>query len=129
MCLYVNWRDQVNPSCGWQRIGATPYVDSEDYPYNYIRSNTPDQWTCEYRFEDTAQTGHPTHVDIQVRCKYEELGNDTFEVWVYDGDSWNYVGDMTPTPGMQWQTIDVSAYFHEFSQVNGAKVRLRYKEI
>ena len=127
--MYVNWRDQVTPTCGWTRIGATPYIDVQDYPANYIKSNTPDQWTCDYRFEDTAQTGHPTNVEIQLRSMYDILGNDQFELWVWDGTSWNYICDVTPTTAMQYYTIDVKSVLDTFEKINAAKIKLRYKEV
>lgn len=121
--------DQITPTCGWTRIGLNPWVDEEDFPVNYLRSNVPEQWTCDYRFEDTVSTGIPTNVDIQVRCRYEVFGDDTFEVWIWDGSAWNYVGDMTPTAGMQWQTIVITGILDTFEKINAAKVKLRYKEV
>ena len=121
ICLYVDGfgaeKDQ------WTKVGNVPYLSWG--PASYVWEETAQQETGDYTFEDTAQAGHPTVVEIQVYCR-RNPGVQTATVWIHDGAGWNNVGIVTPGAVNAWQTLDVSAILNTFAKINAAKIYLRY---
>lgn len=121
ICLWVDGfgaeKDQ------WTKVGNAPYLT---WGLNdYVWELTDAEETGDYTFEDTAQAGYPTTVEIELYLK-RAADSDTVTVFIYDGIQWRDAGTITPDAGYSFMTLDISAILNTFTKINAAKMYLRY---
>jgi len=124
-CLYVNNYDAV--SLGWTRVGNSPWLSCVDYPVHYVKTQTNNAEIGEFGFDNATQQGRLSTVEVAIDMQDELEGDDKIEVWMWENVSgWEKVGEITPTTGWAWETIDISTKFDTYAKVNVAKMRLKY---
>ncbi|RLI78765.1 hypothetical protein DRP04_09780 [Archaeoglobales archaeon] len=121
-CLVVTDFDDTY-SAGWDKVGASPYLESVDYPENYITSTSGDSSIGFFHFEDISANVINT-VNLEVYLKNVMFGAD-IRVYVHDGTELHEVGDIKSYNAWSWQTLDVTNILNTPEKVNNAKVLLR----
>ena len=127
ICLYVTALD--NSTLDWTEVGNTPYLRYIDYDVHYISTDADGNVEGDFDFEDTAQGGYPTIVEIALRIRSTTAGDDRVIVWIFDGSDWANIGTITPTTSWQWLNVDISSVLDTFTKVNAAMLRLEYEEV
>ena len=123
ICLWVDGfgaeKDQ------WAKVGNSPYLKWG--ASDYIWEITDGEETGDYIFEDTAQAGYPTVVEVELYLKHD-VGTDTVTVFIHDGVQGHEAGTIIPDVDYSFKTLDVSSIINTFAKANAAKMYLRYNQ-
>jgi len=106
---------------GWIKTGVSPYLDTQDD--GDVEAQLIGAEVGDFTFADTAQTGIPTAVFVQVYIKKELTRK--VEVWIYDGSSEQLAGTITPDTSYGWVEVDATSILNTFTKINAAKMRLK----
>jgi len=97
----------------------------DDTDAAYVSSDTIDDTVGEFSFADPAQNGRASQVLIAICCKRDAAGK-KIEVSMWESvGGWEVVGNVTPDGTLNKKTIDVSAKFPTWWQLDEAKMRLK----
>lgn len=128
----IEWRDMPVDGFidqgGWTRVGASPYLDVQDQPTNRIYTNTDNDVIGDFTFEDVPAEGWSggTPITLYIFC-VQEGTDETVDVEIWDGASWQAAGTITPNPvTFSYKTLDVSSILNSEAKLNAAKVRFTY---
>ncbi len=126
--LWVDSFDNSRHATSWVTQGSSPYLNAQDEPNNYVytdRAVGGDQ-IGDFGFEDHAQTGTINSIKLKMYGHaYQYTPNDDyFDVYLWDGNSWNKVMSFQGLPNYVWQEAVVTSYLNTWQKVNGAKIYL-----
>jgi len=127
--LNVNGFTEVSGWTGWTRAGSSPWLGSEDYPYNYIWSNVAGDNIGYFTFQDL-----PTGIvwnTVKLCLKTWQTGgdgSDYINIYLYDGSNWTptpytVIPTSTAAPG-DYKEVDVSSWLNTEAKINAAQLRL-----
>jgi len=128
--LYVNYFDDTITG-NWTKTLNSPYLETIDYPMNYINQTTESEMGSigNFYFEDVnSYEGEKVYIEIYARQPASGSDAlDTVEIWLYDQSLSRYslVDTLTPDTTWSWKsTVDASSWLNSVSKINVAKVYL-----
>jgi hypothetical protein len=119
------WVDLFNPvSRQWTEVGTSPWLNTQNYPSNYIYTNKQNNLHGDFNFQDLP-TG-TTSINSATLYIYLNPGTESIQAEVWDGATWNVF--ILSTSGWSWRSVAVN-FLNTPAKVNNAKLRLRSKGI
>jgi hypothetical protein len=114
LSLYVDSFDAVDNN--WTNVGASPYLDAQDQPTNYIHSTARNKNSGNYGFANTSQTGTINSVYLYIYA-YGVTTTD-FTTLLSGTDT----GLGPPAGSFAWVNVDVSAILTTWDAINAATI-------
>lgn len=121
---YCNGRDTVGGRDDWSKVGSNPYLDVQD-DGSYVYEGSRNDIQGDFKFDDPLMMGNQREIEVYAKTDT----NDYFEVYVSgnDGSSWTYAGDIHPTLGYVWWSVDVTAILNTGAKLIAAEMYLKKK--
>jgi len=125
--LWVN--DFDNRITGsWELVGLSPYLNASDFPDAYVNCTANLDEIGDWHFQDLpAEATSVVNVTIYVRL-WEQIWPLKFEVHLWDGTSWVYVGDAdtggTKSKIWTWWSLNVTSTLDTVDKVNNVEMKL-----
>jgi hypothetical protein len=117
--LYVNSFDAA--AIGWNRIGASPYL--QDLDTSYINTNVDARDIRNFGFPASAGSDTINSVKIRFEAKRSLSADSVFYLW--NGAAWSAPIPITiNTASYSWFEIDVSAILNTWAKINAALIWL-----
>jgi len=121
----------------WVSSGASPYLDAQDEPNNYVYTEVGGVGSNEgdlmgdFGFEDHNAVGSINSVRLRVygRADVSKPNQQFFTVWLWDGSSWKEVMSFRGEDSWTWKEVDVTQYLDTWDKINQAKIRLQTEVI
>ncbi|MFW9927414.1 MAG: hypothetical protein ACFFDM_11730, partial [Candidatus Thorarchaeota archaeon] len=105
-------------------VGTSPYLDTQDYPTNYVSTKTPGSQGGWWQFPNTTLTGELT-VNVSIYCwNVDGTNDDGFDVY-YDtsGGPGTLIGRVAQHTTQQYDVLPISGTFTQ-SQLDSLRIML-----
>jgi len=132
----VNGRIAVVGWDSWTKVGTTEWLNSADYPSNYIYTSTGGDRIGNFTFADIPEgltwNPEPGGVVVRFRIWQSPLGDDSINIHLYNGTHWKTFTGLTPKPvpdpsyveyGTQTD-FDVYDFLNTRDKINNAKMAI-----
>jgi hypothetical protein len=120
--LYVDGRG--NEKTGWDIAGSTPFLDSIDGT-NRIYTASDGAEEGDFTFSDSSVAGIFSSSQIEL---YSQQGgsDETVEVFMHDGSSWQSMGTITPDSTYSWKSLSTTSFLDSKVKIDAAKMYVKY---
>jgi len=127
--LYVDGFVNRSPAADWTYVGSTPYLWDTDADHIYTK--TTDAESGDYSFTDSSVgSGTINSVHIYFEAKADDINNDNFQVWIYDGSSWSDMGNLScPQNTYSWISLDIGSKLDSWSKIDLAELYVVYNKV
>jgi Fe-S-cluster containining protein len=106
---------------GWSETGTTPFLDSQDYPDNYISTSSKQVEHGDFSFANTViGAGTINSVHLYIYAYYSvarRLG-----CWIWDDSASDWVDLGVTVSTQQWYNIDISSYITTWAEIDAFKL-------
>jgi len=118
--LYVNADDETRTD--WTRVGTNPYLDTIDYPTNFVNVTGNNLNVGDFNFTDSGKfTETINSVEVQLYAKQSGTNNN-LEVFVWDGSSWTSLGSQITPISLSWMNWTATTELDTWTKINGARI-------
>jgi hypothetical protein len=111
----------------WTEVGASPYLDYQDEPTNYIYTSGDGDIHDIWGFDNPQFSSSQYNATLYFYCKNDDgAEDDYFEVYTFNFLTPVYIGDIKPDTSYSYYTL----YAGQFSglELNGFSMRLVYQK-
>jgi hypothetical protein len=122
---YVNSFD--NTTRQWTEVGASPWLDTINYPTAYIHTTSNTKTHRAFGFPNSGAENAETltKVELELYCMGEEdpdVGTPSISVYISDGVTWTSMGNM-PTPlAWAWVAKDITSKINTWAKLDACQL-------
>lgn len=120
--LYVNGLGAERGA--WTRVGASPYLDVQDQPTNYVHTAVKKAEIGDFTFANTTHSADTLN-SVALYAYSRKVGPPTADFMIWNGTSWVDTGLAQDVDGLwSWESVAVAS-LDTWAKVDGAKLYLR----
>lgn len=110
----------------WTREGASPYLDVQDQPTNYVYSSVKKAQIGDFTFDSTAASGTINSVTLYVYGQTSN-GTDITDFFIHDGASWSGSYPLTFDASYSWKNVAITATLDSWTKINAALMYIAHE--
>ncbi len=120
--LYVDALDNVRT--GWDRLGGSPYLDTQNHPIDHVRlRDDRAEDIGDFSFQNSEKSLETINSVVLRLYAWKEDVGDRLGVYLWDSSSWDTAYTITRT-SVGWTEFDVTARLDTWAKIDGAKIYL-----